>query len=41
MTGRMSEWMTKQMDEMMLHITTSFNICNATAHLGQWPFNVN
>jgi hypothetical protein len=24
----MDGWMTRQMDEMMLHVTTSFNICN-------------
>jgi len=28
MTGRMDGWMTGQMDEMMLHIPTSFTICN-------------
>ncbi len=28
MTRWMDRWMTRQMDEMMLHITMSFNICN-------------
>jgi len=28
MTRQMDGWMTGQMDELMLHVTTSFNICN-------------
>jgi hypothetical protein len=29
MTGWMDRWMTGQIDEMMLHIPTSFTICNS------------
>ncbi len=28
MTGWMDRWMMGQMDEMMLHVATSFTICN-------------
>jgi hypothetical protein len=29
MTGRMDRWMTGQIAEMMLHIPTSFTVCNS------------